>query len=97
MLAVTPSAAEAINAATAAEGMAETGGLRISVDTTTDQGATLTSTIVARPSEGDQVITSEAGPQVFLEPDAALYLTDKVLDVEQDEDGTRYLALHGRV
>jgi iron-sulfur cluster assembly protein len=97
MLDVTAPAAEAIEAATAAEGVAETGGLRISVESTTDQGARLSSAIVAQPAVGDQVITSEAGPQVFLEPDAALYLTDKVLDIEQDADGKRYFALHSRV
>jgi Fe-S cluster assembly iron-binding protein IscA len=97
MLEVTPAAAEAINAATAAKGVSDTGGLRISVDSTTEQGAMLNSAIAAQPAEGDQVITSEDGPQVFLEPDAALYLTDKVLDVDQDADGQRYLSLHGRV
>jgi iron-sulfur cluster assembly protein len=97
MLEVTPAAAEAINAATAAQGVADTGGLRISVDSTTEQGATLNSAIAPQPAEGDQVITSEAGPQVFLEPEAVPYLTDKVLDIDQDADGQRYLALHGRI
>ena len=97
MLEVTPAAAEAINAATAAKGVAATGGLRISVDATTEQGATLASAITAQPADGDQVINSPTGPRVFLQSDAAPYLTDKVLDLEQDPDGKPYLSLHGRV
>ena len=97
MLEVTPAAAEAINAATAAKGFEETGGLRISIDSTTEQGATLASAITAQPAEGDQVIISDTGPRVFLDPTAAPYLTDKILDLEQDTDGEPHLALHGRV
>ncbi len=96
MLEVTRAAAEAISAAVAAKEGHETGGLRISLDST-EQGAKLATEITAQPAEGDQVITSDVGSQVFLPPDASLFVTDKVLDVEQDADGNRYLALHGRV
>jgi iron-sulfur cluster assembly protein len=97
MLEVTPAAAEAINAATAAQGLAETGGLRISLDSTTEQGASLASAITARPADGDQVIGTGTGQRVFLEPDAAPYLTDKVLDIDHDPDGTPHLSLHGQL
>lgn len=97
MLQVTPAAAEAINAATTASGFEEQGGLRISIDSTTEQGATLASTITDQPTDGDQVVTADTGQRVFLDPDAALYLNDKVLDLEQDTDGTAHLTLHGRV
>jgi iron-sulfur cluster assembly protein len=97
MLEVTPAAAEAINAATAAKGVPDTGGLRISIESTDEQGATLNTVIAERPAEGDQVVTADTGQQVFLERDAALYLTDKVLDIEPDANGSPHLTLHGRV
>ena len=97
MLEVTQAAAEAINAATAAKGVEDSGGLRISVDSAGEQGAKLTSAIADQPAEGDEVVTSDLGPQVFLERDAALYLTDKVLDIDQDPNGKRYFSLHGKV
>jgi Fe-S cluster assembly iron-binding protein IscA len=97
MLEVTRAAADAINAATEAKGVQDTGGLRISVESTTEQGATLNTVIADQPAQGDEVVTADAGPRVFLARDAALYLTDKVLDVEPDADGMRHLSLHGRI
>ncbi|HEU5476003.1 MAG TPA: iron-sulfur cluster biosynthesis family protein [Actinophytocola sp.] len=87
MLAVTEAAAEAISALTAQEGVAGNGGLRFAVRTADDSQAALALSVAPEPSEGDQVVTSQDGAQVFLEPQAAEFLSDKVLDVEQDAEG----------
>lgn len=96
MLEVSRAAAEAINVAAAVEGVRDTGGLRIFVESVTEHGAALTSAMAARPTEGDEIITSAIGSRVFVEPDATPYITGKVLAVEQDTDGQRYFALHDR-
>ncbi len=43
--------------------------------------------IASAPEEGDQILGTNTGARVFLEPQAALFLDDKVLDVQQDEEG----------
>ena len=43
-------------------------------------------TAVSGPGDTDQVIEA-AGARVFLEPNAAAYLDDKVLDAQVDEQG----------
>jgi Uncharacterized conserved protein len=62
-------------------------GLRIvsSAPEPEDPGA-LQVTAAAGPGENDQVIEA-AGARVFLEPQAAAYLDDKVLDAQLDEQG----------
>jgi Fe-S cluster assembly iron-binding protein IscA len=87
MLAVTEAAAGAISALIAQEGVEEQGGLRFAVRTADDSQAALALSVAPGPADGDQVVTAEAGAQVFLEPQAADYLSDKVLDVQQDGDG----------
>ena len=56
-----------------------------SVSEPQDAGA-LHATAAAVPHENDQVIGA-AGARVFLEPQAAAYLEDKVLDGQLDEQG----------
>lgn len=100
MLAVTDAAGETIKALAAEVGeQDDTGGLRISVDSThTDErGAALAITVATRPAEGDEVVTSRTGARVFLEPDAASYLTDKVLEVQHEPNGRIRFAVHGKV
>ncbi len=46
----------------------------------------------AGPGENDQVIEA-AGARVFLEPQAAAYLDDKVLDAQLDEQGNAHFTL----
>lgn len=87
MLAVTDAAAGAISALVAQEGVQEQGGLRFAVETTNDSQSALALSVAAGPAEGDQIVTAEDGAQVFLEPQAADYLSDKVLDLQQDEEG----------
>ena len=39
------------------------------------------------PTDGDQVVTANEGAHVFLEEQAASYLSDKVLDLQSDAEG----------
>lgn len=77
MLALTNSAVEVVREIVAAspEIDDESGGLRV-----TTEGDGFALGIVALPSEDDQVVEAE-GARVFLEPEAAELLDDKVLDV----------------
>jgi len=86
MLAVTEAAAEAISALTAQGGNDE-GGLRFAMQVSSDSQAALALTVAPAPAEGDQVVTANEGAHVFLEQEAADYLSDKVLDVQPDADG----------
>ena len=98
MLTVTEAAAEAITALTGQEG-AEDGGLRFAVQSTgsPEESAQLAVSVEAAPAAGDQVLGSEDGPKVFLEPDAAVLLDDKVLDIQQDEQGQVAFAVRPHV
>jgi iron-sulfur cluster assembly protein len=87
MLAVTEAAADAITALTAQGGIEDQGGLRFSMQTQSDSQTALALTVASAPVDGDQVVTAESGAHVFLEEQAADYLSDKVLDVQQDTEG----------
>lgn len=86
MLAVTEAAAEAISALTAQGGTQE-GGLRFAIQNESDSQAALALTVAPAPAEGDQVVTANEGAHVFLEPQAADFLSDKVLDVQPNAEG----------
>jgi Fe-S cluster assembly iron-binding protein IscA len=86
MLAMTDAAAEAISALTSQDGQSASG-LRFAVREETDSGAQLALSIAPAPEDGDQVLGTDSGARVFLETHAATFLDDKVLDVQQDEQG----------
>jgi iron-sulfur cluster assembly protein len=94
MLAVTDVAADAINDLTSNTDDREqhSGGLRFSVDSEDTDNPTLNASVAAQPAPGDQVVTADSGAQVFLEPEAAKLLNDKVLDV-QEVDGQPSFAI----
>src|SRR5215217_6023835 len=76
MLTVTEAAAEAITALTSqGEGDA---GLRLAVQNADGESAQLALSVAPEPVEGDSVLGAEEGPKVFLEPQAAALLDDKV-------------------
>lgn len=52
-----------------------------------EAGAQLALSVAEQPEAGDQVLGTDAGARVFLEPQAAQFLDDKVLDVQQDDQG----------
>jgi iron-sulfur cluster assembly protein len=87
MLAVTEAAADAITALTAQGGIEDQGGLRFSMQTQSDSQTALALTVASAPVDGDQVVTADSGAHVYLEEEAADYLSDKVLDVQQDAEG----------
>lgn len=86
MLTVTEAAAEAISALTAQQG-ADESGLRFALQSMEGEGAQLALSVAPAPQDGDRVVGTDGGAKVFLEPQAAALLDDKVLDVQQDETG----------
>lgn len=95
MLDVTNNAGEAINTLTSSAG-ADGGGMRISVADRTEQGADLALTVMNRPLDGDKVVVGALGAHVFLEPEVAEILDDKVLDARRAGDGKFQFSLHGQ-
>jgi iron-sulfur cluster assembly protein len=86
LLALTDNAVEAVkNIVSFSDEASETGGLRLVAEPAGAQ-ANLQLSVVPLPAEDDEVI-QEQGARVFLEPEAASLLDDKVLDasVEQNQ------------
>jgi iron-sulfur cluster assembly protein len=86
LLALTESAVQAVRGIVSSSDLEETGGLRFVAES---EGAetNVQVSVVALPGEDDQVIEQE-GARLFLEPDAASLLDDKILDarpVEKDK------------
>lgn len=85
MLALTDSAVQAVKEiVSSSEEASETGGLRLVAEQTGTQ-ANFQLGIVALPGEDDEVI-EEQGARIFLEPEAASLLDDKVLDASVQQD-----------
>jgi iron-sulfur cluster assembly protein len=79
VLAITENAAEAIQAIVASSPDAPSeAGLRIAASPG-EERKNLELTIAAIPAEDDEIV-EEHGAQVFLDPEAASYLEDKVLE-----------------
>ncbi|TCP50116.1 Fe-S cluster assembly iron-binding protein IscA [Tamaricihabitans halophyticus] len=93
MLALTDAAADAITALTTQEGQQDNGGLRFSVQEDEQSGAALALTLAEQPESGDEVVKAEDGARVFLEAQAAELLSDKVLDVQPDDEGQLNFAI----
>jgi iron-sulfur cluster assembly protein len=93
LLILTEAAAVAVKSVTSTPQASEGSGLRIasSVPQPRDPSA-LQLSPEQSPEPGDQVIEA-AGALVFVEPQAAAYLDDKVLDAQVDEEGTARFAL----
>ena len=86
MLVLTESAKEMVRDMVAAAGDgAEGSGLRISSARDEEGGPALSLELADGPAEGDQVLEDD-GTRVFLEPEAASILDDKILGAEQHED-----------
>lgn len=93
MLLLTETAAEVVKAITSTPQSPEGTALRIesSVPQPADPAALQLSTAVA-PAENDQIIEA-GGARVYLEPEAAAYLDDKVLDAQLDQEGQAHFSL----
>ena len=93
MLVLTEAAAEVVKSVTSTSQAPGGAGLRIASAASQPEGpGALEVTATTGPAENDQVIEA-AGARVFLEPQAAIYLEDKVLDAQVDEEGTPHFTL----
>jgi Fe-S cluster assembly iron-binding protein IscA len=86
MLMLTETAAEVVKSVTSTPTAIDGAGLRISSAPQPENPTALRLTAAAGPGEDDQVIET-AGARVFVEPEAAVYLEDKVLDAQLDDEG----------
>jgi Fe-S cluster assembly iron-binding protein IscA len=91
VLAITEDAAAAIKGILSSSGVPEGAGLRITQEVNTEvEGQPRTDlrlSPVAAPEEGDQVLEAE---RIFLEPEAAAFLDNKLLDADIVDDEPRF-------
>ena len=93
MLILTDTAAEVVKTITSTQRAPEGAGLRIaSAAPESGDPAALQVTAATGPIENDKVIESD-GARVYLEPQAADYLYDKVLDAQVDGQGKAHFFL----
>lgn len=93
MLVLTTAAAEVVKAVTTAPEAPEGAGLRIAAAAPQPQTAGALQVMAAEgPGESDQILEGD-GARVFLEPEAATFLDDKVLDARLDEQGNAHFTL----
>jgi iron-sulfur cluster assembly protein len=85
MLMLTESAKEMVRDMVSTGDAPDGTGLRITAAHDEDGGPALSIELASEPAEGDQVL-DEDGTRVFLEPEAASLLDDKVLDAERHDD-----------
>jgi Fe-S cluster assembly iron-binding protein IscA len=86
MLMLTDAAATAINQLTSQPNMPDTTGLRIAPSTEDTNGPALAAALTTGPGPEDQVLEVHQA-RVYLEPEAAEQLADKVLDAETAAGG----------
>jgi hypothetical protein len=92
VLAITEDAAAAIKGIVSSPGVPEGAGLRITQELSTEpDGDTprtdLRLSVVAGPQEGDEVLADE---RIFVDPEAAELLDDKLLDADIVDDEVRF-------
>jgi len=91
VLAITEDAATAIQGIVSSPSLPEGAGLRITREVNTEtEGEPRTDlrlSVVAAPEEGDEVLETE---RIFLHPDAAQFLDDKLLDADVVDDEIQF-------
>ena len=93
MLVLTEAATEVVKSLTSTPQAPEGTGLRIaSSSPEPGEPGALQVTAAAGPGENDQVINA-AGAHIYLEPQAAAYLEDKVLDAQIDSEGQAHFSV----
>ena len=93
MLVLTEAAAEVVKSVTSTPQAPGGAGLRIASSAPEPESpGALQLTAATEPGENDHVIEA-AGARVFLEPQAAIYLEDKILDARVDEQGEAHFSL----
>jgi iron-sulfur cluster assembly protein len=85
MLTLTESAKEMVRDMIAAGNAPEGSGLRISSAHDEEGGPALSLELADGPANGDQVLDDD-GTRLFLEPEAASLLDDKILGAERHDD-----------
>ncbi|HVL63606.1 MAG TPA: iron-sulfur cluster biosynthesis family protein [Actinomycetota bacterium] len=90
MLIVSEEAATAIKDLCDSPGAPDGAGLRIYARPISDNEATLELELAPEAAPGDQVM-EESGATIYLEPHAAVYLNDKVLDAQTDDEQVRFM------
>jgi Fe-S cluster assembly iron-binding protein IscA len=89
VLTLTPTAAEAVRRLVDSAPTDTAEGLRIAPGQAAAEGTSLEITIVEGPEMDDQEVL-EGGAHVFLEPEVAEFMEDKVLDAQLEETGVRF-------
>ena len=93
MLVLTEAAAKVVKSVTSTPQAPQAAGLRISSTAPVpDSASALQVEAVSAPGENDQVLEA-AGARVFVEPQAAGFLDDKVLDAQVDGEGNARFSL----
>jgi iron-sulfur cluster assembly protein len=93
MLVLTTAAAEVVKSVTSAPDLPEGTGLRIAAESPKPEAATeLRMTTAATPDASDQVLEGD-GARLFVDPGAAAFLDDKVIDASVDEQGMAHFTL----
>ena len=93
MLVLTETAAEVVKAITSTPDAPQEAGLRIASSATAPgQAGDLQLSAAPGPGQDDQVIEA-SGAHVYVEPQAAAYLDDKVLDAQVDGEGRAHFSL----
>ena len=91
MLAITEDAAAAVDSIVASSGLPEGAGLRITQELNTQSGeearTDLRLSLVESAEDGDEVLEDV---QIFLEPQAADFLDNKLLDADVEGDEVRF-------
>ena len=94
MLAISPAASTAIDAALEAATVPDGAGLRLASGPRTEGGIAIEIAFVTAAAPGDQIIETAAVADVFVEPEAAELLDDQVLDASVQPDGSISFSLH---
>jgi iron-sulfur cluster assembly protein len=89
LLALTDSAVEAVKGIVSSSEVPETGGLRMVAERAGPR-ANFQLSVVPLPAEEDEVI-DKRGARVFLEPEAASLLGDKVLDASVEQNQVAFM------
>jgi len=91
VLAITEDAATAIDSIVASSGLPQGAGLRITQELNTQSGqegrTDIRLSVVERAEEGDEVLEDV---QIFLEPEVADFLGNKLLDADIEGDDVRF-------
>lgn len=90
MLSLTENASAIVNEITSQPGLSESAGLRITSDDSAQPAFEVTAAAQGEP--GDQVVEQD-GATIYLEPNAAELLDDKILDAAVDPSGKVEFAL----